>query len=150
MLARYSVVAGGLLSVVLAGPAGWGDEPRVAIGGYDAVAYFTDAQPVPGRTEFEYAWHDARWQFASSVHRDLFVGNPEHYAPQYDGYCASGVSTKSGHKDTVDPQAWAIVDGKLYMTHSRQSLANWQRDVAERIKKGDENWPTVKEMPEPN
>ena len=88
MLAWYLVVAGGLLSVVAAGPVAWGDEARIAIAGYDAVAYFTDAKPVPGRTEFEYAWHDARWQFASSAHRDLFIGNPEHYAPQYDGYCA--------------------------------------------------------------
>ena len=93
MLARFAVAAGGLLSVVvLAGPMAWGDETRVAIAGYDAVAYFTDAHPVPGKTEFAYEWHNARWQFASGAHRDLFVGDPEHYAPQYNGYCAMGVS----------------------------------------------------------
>ena len=40
-------------------------EPRLAIGGYDTVAYFTDGKPVQGSPEFQTVWHDARWQFAS-------------------------------------------------------------------------------------
>src|SRR5947208_10322078 len=102
-----------LLLVALAAPAQSG-ETRVAISGYDPVAYFTDGKPVPGLTEFEHVWHDARWRFASAGHRDLFVGDPNRYAPQYDGYCAGGVAEAAvfgAHKDTVDPEAWAIVDG---------------------------------------
>src|SRR6266436_1823661 len=99
-----------LLALLLAAPTARGSETRLAISGYDPVAYFTDGKPVPGLTEFEYVWHDARWRFASAGHRDLFVGDPNHYAPQYDGYCAmgvSGVSFAPAHKDTVDPEAWA-------------------------------------------
>ena len=108
-----------LVATLLAGTA-WGDEPRLSISGYDPVAYFTDGKPVQGKPEFEYLWHRLRWRFASGEHRDLFTRNPKQYAPQYDGYCAMGTSDdEAAHKDTVDPEAWAIVDGKLYLAHNR-------------------------------
>jgi enamine deaminase RidA (YjgF/YER057c/UK114 family) len=139
----------GLLLAALAAPTARGDETRLAISGYDPVAYFTDGKPVPGLTEFEHVWHDARWRFASAGHRDLFVGDPNRYAPQYDGYCAGGVSSDAPHKDTVDPEAWAIVDGKLYLTHTTRSLDRWSRNQAEKIKTADGNWATIKTLPEP-
>ncbi len=138
----------GLLVCLLA-PTARGDETRLSIGGYDPVAYFTDGKPLPGSSEFEYVWHDARWRFASAAHRDLFVKDPEHYAPQYDGYCALGVAWQQPHKDTVDPNAWAIVDGKLYLTHTTRGLAAWQEKAAENIKRADQNWPTVEHQAEP-
>jgi enamine deaminase RidA (YjgF/YER057c/UK114 family) len=138
----------GLLLCLLA-PTARSDEARLSISGYDPVAYFTDGKPEPGSSEFEYVWHDARWRFATAAHRDLFVKDPEHYAPQYDGYCAVGVAFSEPHKDTVDPNAWAIVDGKLYLTHTPRSLAEWQEKAAENIKRADQNWPTVEGQAEP-
>ena len=137
------------LLVSLLGASAWGDESRLSISGYDPVAYFTDGKPVPGSSEFEYLWHDARWRFASAAHRDLFIKDPEHYAPQYDGYCAMGVAWQQPHKDTVDPNAWTIVDGKLYLTHTTRSLAAWQEKAAENIKRADQNWSTVEHQAEP-
>jgi len=149
---RSSAAFFALLFVTLAAPAAWGSETRLAISGYDPTAYFTDGKPVPGLTEFEYVWHDARWRFSSASHRDLFVGDPNRYAPQYDGYCAGGVADAAvfgPHKDTVDPEAWAIVDGKLYLTHTRYSLERWRPNMPENIKRGDANWPAVALQPEP-
>ena len=137
------------LLAFLLGPMAWGDEARLSISGYDPVAYFTDGKPVPGSSDFEYLWHDARWRFASAAHRDLFIKDPEHYAPQYDGYCAMGVAWPQPHKDTVDPNAWAVVEGKLYLTHTTRSLAAWQQKAAENIKTADQNWPTVEHQAEP-
>ncbi len=77
--------------------------PRLAIGGYDTVAYFTVGKAVPGSLEYQTVWHDARWQFANKTDLDLFVADPEKYAAQYDGHCAMSVSYENGHKDTVDP-----------------------------------------------
>ena len=145
---KLRVVFSGLLTFLL-GSAAWGDELRLSIGGYDPVAYFTDGKPVPGMAEFEYQWHDARWRFASAAHRNLFAKNPEHYAPQYDGYCALGVAFKEPHKDTVDPNAWAIVDGKLYLTHTARALAAWRGNAAANIDRAKETWPTVKTQAEP-
>src|SRR5215468_7374444 len=127
------------------------EEPKLSISGYDPVAYFTDGKPVQGKTEFEYLWHKLRWRFANDAHRDVFVKDPDRYAPQYDGYCAMGVAETGGaaHKDTVDPEAWAIVDGKLYLTHMRQGMDAWRENPAEYIKQADGNWAAVKDLGEP-
>jgi YHS domain-containing protein len=124
-------------------------ETRLAIRGYDPVAYFTDGKPVEGNPQFQTVWHRATWHFASAAHRDLFISNPNHYAPQYDGYCAMGVSDGEGHKDTVDPQAWTIVDSKLYLNNSMHWREVWRQHEGENIARADKNWPTVKDGPEP-
>ena len=126
-----------------------GDEPRLSISGYDPVAYFTDGKPVQGKTEFEYLWHKLRWRFANGEHRELFVKDPDHYSPQYDGYCAMGVAWSDPHKDTADPEAWAIVDGKLYLTHTVRGLDDWRENADQNIKTANQNWPTVKNQLEP-
>jgi hypothetical protein len=61
-----------------------------------------------------------------------------------------GVSFESGHKDTVDPQAWSIVLDKLYINHDRHWGEAWHRDTATNINRGDKNWLAVREMPEPD
>jgi hypothetical protein len=138
---------GAALLLSLAARGSGAEEARLAIGGYDPVAYFTDATPVLGRNDVDYLWHGARWHFESVAHRDLFARDPAHYAPQYDSYCAMGAARgPEAHKDTVDPHAWAIVDGKLYLTHSLQALAKWQKNAAENIKQADHDWPHVKKQ----
>lgn len=57
-----------------------------AIKGYDSVAYFTQGKPVKGSKEFEYEWMGAKWHFSGAAHRDLFIKDPEKYAPKYGGY----------------------------------------------------------------
>ena len=53
---------------------------RLAIGGYDTVAYFTVGKAVPGSLDYQTVWHDARWQFANKEDLDLFLATPEKYA----------------------------------------------------------------------
>jgi hypothetical protein len=137
------------LAVILCVAAGAsrGEAVRLAIAGYDPVAYFTDAEPVAGKSDIEMVWHNARWRFASTQHRDMFAGDPEHYAPQYDGYCAMGAARGAeAHKDVVDPLAWAIVGGKLYLTHSPKALAKWRQDPAANISRADRDWPRVQKQ----
>ena len=139
-----------LLFVIVLVPAARSEEPKLSISGYDPVAYFTDGKPVQGKTEFEYLWHKLRWRFASDEHRQSFAKDPDGYAPQYDGYCAMGTAAgEAAHKDTVDPEAWAIVDGKLYLTHVPQAMEAWRQDSAGYIKRADENWVAVKDLAEP-
>jgi len=140
----------GLLSATVLAATARGDEARLSISGYDSVAYFTDGKPVQGKSEFEYLWHKLRWRFASGEHRDLFVKDPNRYAPQYDGYCAMGTSNEAeAHKDTVDPEAWAIVDGKLYLTHNQYWLQVWRQKAEEYIRRADASWQAVADLPEP-
>ena len=60
-----------------------------------------------------------------------------------------GVAVAAPHKDTVDPEAWAIVDGKLYLTHTRGSMEVWREKAVDNIKKANQNWPIVKTQTEP-
>ncbi len=142
-----AALLGFLFATVLV-PTARSEEPKLSISGYDPVAYFPEGKPVQGKTEFEYLWHKLRWRFADGAHRELFVKDPDRYAPQYDGYCAMGVAWADPHKDTVDPEAWAIVDGKLYLTHTPRSLDAWREKAAENIKTADANWSTVQNLPD--
>jgi hypothetical protein len=58
----------------------------VAIKGYDTVAYHTDGRAMKGKSTFAHKWNDAKWYFTTAENRDLFIANPERYAPQYGGY----------------------------------------------------------------
>jgi enamine deaminase RidA (YjgF/YER057c/UK114 family) len=91
-----------------------------------------------------------RWRFASVSHREMFVKDPDRYAPQYDGYCAIAMSAdKAAQKDTGDPEAWAIVDGKLYLNNNQYWLQVWREKAAEHIKQADRDWQAVKNLPAP-
>ncbi len=117
------------------------DENNIVIRGTDPVAYFTQGAPVAGSAEFTYTWNSATWQFASAENRDLFAANPDAYAPQYGGFCAWAVS--QGYTAPIDPNAWKIVDGKLYLNYSQGVQRRWERDIPGNITKANANWPGV-------
>jgi enamine deaminase RidA (YjgF/YER057c/UK114 family)/YHS domain-containing protein len=150
-LMRQTAALVGLLFVTVLVPTARSEELKLSISGYDPVAYFTDGKPVRGNSEFEFLWHKLRWHFASDAHRQSFAKDPDRYTPQYDGYCAMGVAEDGevAHKDTVDPEAWAIVEGKLYLTHMRQAMEAWRQNPTQYIKQANENWATVKDLAEP-
>jgi hypothetical protein len=115
-----------------------GDAPRLAIKGYDPVAYFTPGKPLPGSPDISYDWDGARWQFADAAHRELFQRDPDAYAPQYGGYCMLGMAT--GNRGDINPEVWAIVDGKLYLTYDQESIDEWRQNQAANIAQADQNW----------
>ncbi len=114
---------------------------KVAIKGYDPVAYFTESKPVKGTKDFVFDWNGATWQFASAAHRDAFAKDPARYAPQYGGYCAWAVS--QGYTANIDPTAWKIVDDKLYLNYDADVQAKWSQDIPGFIAKADTNWPEI-------
>jgi YHS domain-containing protein len=139
-----------VLALLVVSSVAWSKDPvnstlfgSIAIHGYDPVSYFTDGKPVPGKAEFELEWSGAKWRFASAEHRDAFKQTPEKYAPRYGGYCAYAVA--NGRLADIDPKAWSIVDGKLYLNYDQDIQKKWQQDVAGYITKADENWPKVLE-----
>jgi hypothetical protein len=128
---RYLVlVLASFLLLSMAPTAGAGEQKliatdlnHVAIQGYDTVAYFADGKAVKGSSQFEYVWGDAKWQFASAAHRDLFAADPERYAPQYGGFCANAM--ENGELSIANPTTWTIVDGKLYMFAGKKLIGGW-------------------------
>ena len=87
--------------------------PRLVLKGHDPVAYFTDSKPVKGNPKISYDWDDGRYYFASTKNRDTFASDPDRYAPQFGGYCTGSMSR--GVRNEGNPDAWVIVDGRLYV-----------------------------------
>ncbi|HKY91827.1 MAG TPA: YHS domain-containing (seleno)protein [Nevskiaceae bacterium] len=112
---------------------------NTAIRGYDPVAYFTDGKPVKGSKDFTTEWMGATWQFASKAHLDQFKAEPAKFAPQYGGYCAYAVAAKNELVAT-DPEAWAIVDGRLFLNYDSDIQKKWAASRADYIRQGDVNW----------
>lgn len=113
----------------------------VAIKGYDPVAYFTEGKPVEGVKAHKLDWNGAEWRFANAANRAAFEAEPTKYAPQYGGYCAWAVS--QGYTAGIDPAAWKIVEGKLYLNYNQDVQKKWQTDIPTRIKDADANWPKL-------
>lgn len=119
------------------------DPQGVAIHGYDAVAYFTQGAAVPGRPEFRHRWRGATWHFADAANLARFESDPARFAPQYGGFCAYAAS--QGHLADVDPEAWTILNGKLYLNYSKRVRAIWRPRAEELIVAADEFWPELVE-----
>jgi hypothetical protein len=74
---------------------------------------------------------------------NLFKTSPEKYMPQFGGYCAFGMSR--GYKAETQPNAWTIVEGKLYLNYNTDVRQKWNEDQAGFIQKANENWAKVKQ-----
>jgi hypothetical protein len=106
----------------------------VAIDGFDPVAYMQEKKAVKGGAAFTHTFKGSVFQFKSAANRDAF-------APQYDGYCAFGVSR--GYKAVTSPEAFTVSDGKLYLNFNNEVKAMWSKDMPGFIGKADANWPVV-------
>jgi YHS domain-containing protein len=115
----------------------------LAIDGYDPVAYFTEQKPVKGSSEFRTDHHGSIFQFMSAAHREAFVADPSKYVPQYGGYCAYGMA--KGYKATIDPAAFTVIHGQLYLNYSETIRSRWVTDIQGYIQKADTNWPEVQQ-----
>jgi YHS domain-containing protein len=116
-------------------------EGGIAVDGTDVVAYFTQGAPVAGDASITHNYMGATWRFSSQDNKAAFVADPVAYAPQYGGYCAFAVS--EGYTASTVPEAWTIVDDKLYLNFSNRVKRRWEKDIPARIAAADANWPTV-------
>lgn len=114
------------------------DESGVAIEGYDPVAYFEMSKSVKGSPRHKVIHDGATFQFSSARHKELFEKNPDRYVPEYGGYCAFGM--RYGQTSRIDPNAWDIVDGRLYLSLNHGTQAIWKTKQSEFITIADRLW----------
>ena len=143
--AAFVLIAGGLLLIPsghAAGPASLvaKDQAGLALQGYDVVAYFTDNRAVRGDARYTSGYGGATYRFASAGHLALFVKDPVRYLPQYGGFCAFGASQREGHTAIADPEAFTVVDGKLYLNYNKEVQKVWNRDREKSIRQANINW----------
>jgi len=136
-----------VIALVFVAGAARAEKPEVyaangaAIGFFVQVAASTEKKPVKGNPQFSFAWKGATWHFASAANRDTFQADPAKYAPQYGGYCAFGAS--EGYAVKTEPDAWSIVNGKLYLNYNTTVRTKWSENTNERIQRADKNWPEI-------
>ncbi len=138
----FSALAGQATSV-RAAEVNTGYFGNVAIMGYDTVAYFTMNDAVKGSEDHAVDWLGATWQFANVENRQTFMANPIKYAPQYGGLCSLGVAYGEVTRE-IDPEAWSIIKGKLYLNYSKGGAGDFIEEGDKMIARADTEWPKVK------
>ena len=121
------------------------DKDHLALYGYDAVAYQSDNAARKGSPEYTATYEGNTYRFVSAAHRDAFKADPAKYVPAYGGYCAYGVA--NGHKVKIDPEAYRVVDGKLYLNYDKGVQKKWLSDIPGNIAQAEKNWVELKDKP---
>ncbi|MEM7562353.1 MAG: YHS domain-containing (seleno)protein [Pseudomonadota bacterium] len=111
----------------------------LALNGYDVMSYWRGGIPMKGSDSFKLEYAGATWIFSSSQNLEAFVAEPEKYAPQYGGFCAYAAA--QGQLSDVDPFAWRIWKGRLYLNYSPRVRRIWANEIDANIEKGNQNWP---------
>jgi len=119
-----------------------GGSDNLKLKGYDPVAYFTAGKPAKGDAKFEHKFMGATYRFSSQANLELFKKTPEKYVPQYGSYCAYAVS--QGYTAPVAPEAFDIVNGKLYLNYNKSVQKKWRENRDNYIAAADKNWPAIK------
>ena len=134
-----------LASVTYAADETQQDVNGVILSGYDTVAYFTMSKPIKGDSSISAVHDGAIYHFSSEANRDTFKADPAKYAPQYGGFCAYGAAI--GAKFPIDPEVFAVVDGKLYVNNSADVSGLWNAKQSQAITLADAKWSTIKATP---
>ncbi len=117
-------------------------ENKVALQGYDPVAYFTQKKAVKGKKELVASSEGVIYNFSTQANKEAFIKNPVNYEPQYGGWCAYAMGA-NGEKVEVDPGTFKIINGKLFLFYNayfNNTLKSWNKDEANLNKKADANW----------
>lgn len=115
----------------------------VALHGFDPVSYFVQKKPLKGDPALASSYKGVTYEFHSAENLAAFKQSPEKYLPQYGGFCAFAVA--NGVKADIDPYAYQISDGKLYVNFSVEKRDEFQKKTGENIGKANHNWPTVQQ-----
>ncbi|WP_445452809.1 YHS domain-containing (seleno)protein [Flavobacterium sp. 25HG05S-40] len=120
-------------------------ESKVAIQGYDPLAYFTQKKAVKGKSTIAASFEGVTYYFSTTANKDAFVKNPVAYEPQYGGWCAYAMGA-NGEKVEINPETFKIVDGKLnlyYNAFFNNTLKSWNKDEVNLKNKADANWKKI-------
>lgn len=120
-------------------------ESKVAIQGYDPVAYFTQKRAIKGKSSIAASFEGVTYYFSTTANKEAFAKNPAAYEPQYGGWCAYAMGA-NGEKVEINPETFKIVDGKLnlyYNAFFNNTLKSWNKDEVNLKKKADANWKKI-------
>ena len=111
---------------------------NVILKGYDPLAYFKQGKAVRGSPFITSTYKGATYLFASRTDKADFDKSPAKFEPQYGGYCAYSMS--KGERHDIDPKAFHIYKGKLYVCETPEQMKKFSANVDAYISKADQNW----------
>ena len=117
-------------------------EKKIAIQGYDPVAYFKQKKAIKGKKELSITYEGVIYNFSTKENKEIFTKTPAIYEPQYGGWCAYAMGS-SGDKVEIDPETFKITDNKLYLFYNayfNNTLKSWNKDEKNLKVKADLNW----------
>lgn len=120
-------------------------EKKVAIQGYDPVAYFKQGKAVKGKLGIASNYEGVIYYFSTQANKDVFVKKPADFEPQYGGWCAYAMGS-SAEKVEINPETFKIIDGKLYLFYNaffNNTLKSWNKDQSNLKSKADVNWKKI-------
>ena len=120
-------------------------ENKIAIQGFDPVAYFKQSKAIKGKKEISTTYQGVIYYFSSQSNKDAFTKNPASFEPQFGGWCAYAMGS-SGDKVEINPETFKILDGKLYLFYNayfNNTLKSWNKDEVNLKKKADTNWKKI-------
>lgn len=102
---------------------------KVAIGGYDTVAYHQPEaiehhKASEGGKEWVHEWRGAKWRFVSKQSYEAFKAEPTRYKPAYGGFCSNALSLGEGLIRT-DGTHWEIFDDQLHLFYAARGRDRW-------------------------
>jgi hypothetical protein len=112
------------------------EEKRIAIQGYDPVAYFTLQRAVPGDPKLQYEFDGETYQFSKAEHLEMFRQDTDRFAPVFRGLCTEALSR--GFAVEADPHHWIIHGGQLHIFAGPVEPTPDSSD--EMIAKAQQNW----------
>ena len=101
-----------------------------------------EPDPAQGIPDYEYVWGGVPWYFASAANRDVFIRNPDIYAPQYGGHCATSLSR--GYLSDGKPRLYAISGLKLYLFYSVANREAFFQSGDASLKSAESGWTQLK------
>jgi hypothetical protein len=113
----------------------------LAIDGVDPVAYFTDAQPLIGKPEFEFRYEGVIWRFRNDGNKAAFARSPDVYMPRYGGY--DPVAVARGIAVAGNPLLWEVSGQRLYLFFSAAARAQFTANKDKIIAEAETHWPAV-------
>ena len=115
---------------------------KIAIRGYDPVAYIIQNKAVKGDKSFSVDVNGATYYTSSAKNQQLLKSNPSKYEPAYGGWCAFAIGD-SGEKVSIDPKTFKIIDGKTYLFYNQffnNTLKTWNKNEPILKTNADKNW----------
>ena len=117
---------------------------KLAIQGYDPVAYFTQSKAVPGSASFKTQHDGVTYYFSSAQTLAEFQAASAKYLPTYGGWCATAMA--KGEKVEIDPTNFKVTNGRLFLFFNAwygDAKKIWLKDEAVQEKKADTNWKKI-------